>query len=414
MALSATMLVSVSLLIVAVPVLTRVSSSRRSTETSFQSLAALNLAEGGVERAIWELNHGDISTWSGSSEHRTLTIAGVTAANGTNVGSVAIAVSDPAGAQPVIEATGSVAHVGATSVTKTVRVVLREDGSESPFDYGVFGDTGITLFQNAYIDSYNSRNGPYDAARARHRGNIGTNATDWGKVDLGVTLYNNAYVDGSVATGFGSDPNEVIVQRNNAIITGTKSALDRPKDLPSVPPPAGLTFRGNYTLGNGGTGTISQSGQYTNFFLDNNAVVTITASVTLYVTGGFTLSNNTQFRISPGCDVTLYFAGNWAIDNNAQINNVSQNPAQLKIYGTDTLDGQQTFSNNAETYASIYCPRADLYLANNAAIFGSVVSKSIEQKNNGVIHYDESLGSLQTGFGSGSGTYSVKSWQEKF
>jgi hypothetical protein len=52
-------------------------------------------------------------------------------------------------------------------------------------------------------------------------------------------------------------------------------------------------------------------------------------------------------------------------------------------------------------------------LANNAAIYGAVAAKFIEQKNNGLIHYDEALGALQTGFGTGSGTYSVKSWQEK-
>jgi hypothetical protein len=162
-----------------------------------------------------------------------------------------------------------------------------------------------------------------------------------------------------------------------------------------------------------GTGTIATSGQYTNFSLANNAVVTVTGSVTLYVTGAFTLSNNTQFRIDPGCDVTIYFAGTWNIDNNAGINNLGQNPASLKMYGTDTFTGTQTFSNNVETYASIYAPRAEIYLANNAAIYGAVAAKFIEQKNNGLIHYDEALGALQTGFGTGSGTYSVKSWQEK-
>jgi hypothetical protein len=411
MALSVTLLVSVCLLLVAVPVLTRLSTSQRTTEKSFRSLAALNLAEAGVERAIWELNHGAISGWSGSSIQRSLSLTGMTSANGTVVGNIAVTVYDPAGLRPAIEATGTVAHVGTSSISKCLRVVLLEDGAPPIFNFGVFGDTGVTLYQNAWIDSYDSRSGPYDPAAPRHSGNIGTNSSTWGKIDLGVTLFNNAYVDGSVATGFGSNPDEVITQRNNAVVTGTKSALDKPKELPSVPPPTGLTFRGNYALA--GTGTIATSGQYTNFSLANNAVVTITSSVTLYITGAFTLSNNTQFKINPGCDVTIYFAGTWNIDNNAQINNLGQNPASLKMYGTDTFTGTQTFSNNVETYACIYTPRADLYLANNAAIYGSVCGKSVEQKNNGLIHYDEALGALQTGLGTGSGTYSVKSWQEK-
>jgi hypothetical protein len=44
------------MVIVALPFVFKFSSQFRTTERSYKSLAALNLAEAGVERAIWELN----------------------------------------------------------------------------------------------------------------------------------------------------------------------------------------------------------------------------------------------------------------------------------------------------------------------------------------------------------------------
>ena len=54
--LAVALLVSVFMVIVALPFVFKFSSQFRTTERSYKSLAALNLAEAGVERAIWELN----------------------------------------------------------------------------------------------------------------------------------------------------------------------------------------------------------------------------------------------------------------------------------------------------------------------------------------------------------------------
>jgi Tfp pilus assembly protein PilX len=404
------LLTSLLMLTMVLPFLYKLSNRNRVTEKSYRALAAMNLAEAGVERAIWEMNYGNISSWSGSSSQRTLALSSVQASGGAVVGDISVTVYNPSAANPVVESTGSVLLNIGLNVTRIVRTILQAGGPPPIFTYGVFGDKGVSIANNANINSYDSRLGAYGGANIHHHGNTGTNATSGGA----FVLNNNAYLDGDAITGYQSNPLAVISQGNNSTITGQKAALTAPKDMPSVPAPAGLAYQGNYSLSNNGTGTISQSGQYGNFTASNNAVVTITASVTLYITGTFTLSNNAQFKINPGCAVTIYFAGTWNISNNSQINNLTQDPTKLLMYGTDTFVGTKTFYNNSATYAAIYCPKADLYLSNNGGIYGSVIGNRITQNNNAAIHYDETLGSLQTGIGTGAAGFTVKSWQEKF
>jgi hypothetical protein len=190
------------------------------------------------------------------------------------------------------------------------------------------------------------------------------------------------------------------------------AALEETKELPSVTVPTGLTNRGNLSV-SGTTTTISQSGQYNNLTLANNAKVTVTSNVTLYVSGTFTMNNNTEFKINPGCSVTLYFGGGWALNSNSRINNASHDPTKLVMYGTNTFTGSKTFCNTFETYAAMYFPKANVYLANTNAFYGSIIAGRFTIGNNMRVHYDEALASLQTGLSSGTSAFEMRSWQER-
>ncbi|MGA2587458.1 MAG: hypothetical protein ABSF88_10615 [Candidatus Aminicenantales bacterium] len=407
--LAIALLVSVFMLIIAVPFVTKFANRYRTAEKSYNSLAAQYLAEAGIERAIWEINYGNIGTWSGTSTQRTMAIANFAASNGTVVGDIAITVYNPGTVNPVIEATGSVVHIGTNKVTKTLRVVLQGSGSPPLFNYGIFGNTSVSMMNNSRIDSYDSRLGLYGGTNVHHNGDVGTNATGYGA----ISLINSSVVDGDATSGYQSDPNQAIQVVNSSSVTGQKTALTSTKTLPSVTPPVGLTSRGDYSKVGTST-TINASGQYGNFSLVNSAVVTVTADVTLYITGTFTLSNTSQFKINSGCSVTLYFGGGLNINNGSQINNLSKDPTKLMIFGTDAFTGAQTFANSADTYACIYTPKANLTLANGSTIYGAVTANTIMGANYAAIHYDEALGSVTPPFGGGaSSTYSVKSWQEK-
>jgi Tfp pilus assembly protein PilX len=406
--LAIALLVSVFLVILAIPFVTKFSGRMRATEKSYRGLAAVNLAEAGIERGIWEMNYGNISTWSGTTSQRTLALSGVQASGGAVVGNIAVTVFNPAVANPVIESTGTVAWTGSSTLSRTLRVVLQTTGAPSLFNYGFFANGNVNLSNNALVDSYDSQNGAYGGANILTNGDVGTNSTANGA----ITLSNNSTVKGDATVGYLGNPATGIKLANNSTITGTESAESSTKSLPSVPPPTGLTNRGNLSVGNNGTATISASGQYGNFSAANNAVITINADCTLYITGMFTMSNNSQLKITNGAKVQIYFAGDWSLSNNCQINNVSQDPTKLMMFGTDTFTGNKTFSNNTATYAAMYFPKANVTLANNGAIYGAIIANNITAANNGVLHFDEALMNVQPGFVTGSG-FSVKSWQEK-
>jgi hypothetical protein len=354
------------------------------------------------------MNSGDISSWGGTSAVRTLNISNFTASNGKVIGNISTTVYGPLGLAPVIESTGTAVHIGSPSVSKTLRVVL-EGGAPPPlFNFMVFGALGVNIGGGAIVDSYDSRLGVYGGTNVHDGGNIGTNGDIYGAVNVG----NGSIVNGDAMTGAGSDPNEVIIMGMSSEITGETAALEEPKELPSVPVPTGLANRGNLSI-SGTSTTISQSGQYGNLSLANNARVTVTSNVTLYVSGTLTLNNNAEFRINPGCSVTFYFGGGWAINSNAKFNNMSHDPTKMVMYGTDTFTGTKTFCNGFETYGAMYFPKANVSLANTAAFYGSIIARQFSVGNNMHVHYDEALASLQAGFTSPTSSFEMKSWQEK-
>jgi len=87
--------------------------------------AALSLAEAGVERAIREMNHGDISSWNGDSKLRTLTISSIQTPEGNVTRDIEIRVEEPGGENPVVKSTGKIIYTDSLGRGKTARIVLK-------------------------------------------------------------------------------------------------------------------------------------------------------------------------------------------------------------------------------------------------------------------------------------------------
>lgn len=384
------LLVTVALLIIATPFLFKLSGQYRTTDKSFKSLAALNLAEAGVERAIWELNYGDISTWDGDSLQRILFLSSVQTPGGEVIGDILISVTGLDGENPVIESTGRINDGDDLPLSKSTRIVLERKGGEALFNVGVFAQESVTLASNLNIE-----------------GDVGTNGTHPGALTIG----NNTSVNGDAYCGPGGDPDEAIQLNGTAQVLGERRAADEARDFPSILPPEGLINRGEFYV-KSDLVTIGEDGLYLSFIVDKDSVVEFVGDVTLHVIGPFSLGSNTELRISELGSLTLYLSGSMLLNSNCSVNNSLQDPTKLILLGTDDFVGGVTFDSNTPFYGAIYMPMVDLVFSSNIEFFGSVIGKSIVLNSNVDVSYDEELQNIE-GLPVLDAQYIVKSWQEK-
>lgn len=94
----------------ALPVLTELHNKPVTADKPSVYSAALALAQTGIEKAIWEMNNGDISSWDGDSAVRILTLSRVQSPGGKETGDVEIRVKWPYEQYPVVEAVGRVSY----------------------------------------------------------------------------------------------------------------------------------------------------------------------------------------------------------------------------------------------------------------------------------------------------------------
>jgi hypothetical protein len=399
------LIVMMVLLLLAVPFLYQLSFENRLTTKSYKSSAALSLAEAGVDRAIWELNYGDISSWTGDDTLRTMGISSFQAAGGNVIGDVGIRIVDPSADHPIVESRGTVSYVGSLEVIRTVRSEL---GGHPPFKFAAFGDDGIMIDKDVEIDSYDSRNGDYDnPGNVGSEGDIGTNSGDFSA----IYMDNLADLAGDAVSGAESDPESVIITAPAANIDGEKRALDEPIVFPQIAPPGGLPWVGDYSMS--GTDSIFLSGQYGSFTMEANSVVTIEDDVILYITGDFYMDQNSRLDIAVGASLQIIMgSGSFEMDQTSTINNLSQDPTKFVLFGTAVFTGNIYIDQGSEFYGAIYAPNAIVELDQANGFYGAIIANNVLFDQDTVLHYDKALEDLEI-LPSMGALYEVKSWQVK-
>lgn len=318
------------------------------------------------------------------------------------------------------------------NLTKTIRVILEpqygppnNSSTELPyFQYALFGQSKVTLSNNAYTDAYS--NGIYGGSNInRINGSIGTNANP-APSGVPISMGNNASVGGNVdihSLPLGSTSYATITANNNAKIWGdvnsngltsgiaggtVQGTINSSQSNPQVSLPTPLTVptdsvvvAPSYTVSGNSTWVAQpQPGQVVNL-----GTISLSNNKTMYLPPGdyqlnsLSLSNNSNLTLQPGSSgygiVRLFFNGTVSgtnviqMGNNSNMNNNSQNPGMLQIW----YNGAKTvaLSNNAALYAVIYAPNAAVNTSNNGHIYGSVVGKTLNFSNNAGYHFDERL-----------------------
>jgi len=342
--------------------------SRINSIRTTSDIAARSAADAGLIKALFEMNEKlKVEPWDGSS------LPQETNTSLPNCDAVfSYTVTGDLGSGYTVESTGI-----SGQAQRTVSCTLQLRG---PFEAAIFTKDGMELKNSAVVDWFNYTEDDKTMQ-------IGTNSTTAGS----VILRNSATVYGDVVVGMGGNPG-VVINDYGATVTGDTRALTEryviqpvtvPEWLQSLPSSGAIPNDTNDT-------TITTSARYSSIDLGNSETVTIDGDVALYITGDITLGNSAELGIENDASLILYLGGDFEGKNSSTVNNETQDAQRLKIYGLDSCETIR-FKNSSDLYGAIYAPNADVVMDNSANIYGSVVSKSFEQRNSATFNYDVTL-----------------------
>ena len=350
---------------------------------------SFQLAEAGVESAIWEIRYGagDFQTsdgWAGAPHEKIQTMQ---SASGATIGDYKVAVTDLGSDNYLIQSTGYYPDRVAPLGQRTVQV----ETEYLEFPPGLFAEDGINIYSNVRVDSYDSALGSYGG----NNGDIGTNSI--ATSPPAISLSGNAILNGDISIGPDGDVYQAISLADERNLNGDMEVLAEPVDLPAINAPSGLPNKGSISLTGFDNNTIDSDGKYENFQLDNHSTVTFTNDAIIHITGEFNILSNSKFIIENNATVVIYVDGKIQFDSNVEINNVGKIPREFFIVGTDQLtDGVNgepgiDLNSNETFYGVIYSPYATVNIDSNADIFGAIVGKHITLDSNVKFHFDEDL-----------------------
>ncbi len=400
-----TLVVSLMLVVFSAGILILVSTDARGTLQTARLDSALNVAEAGVEEALWEFKFGgaDFNGWSGDNPK---TKTGLLQTNsGDTVGEYLITVTDPAENNPKIQVTGYTPGQANALAQRTIQVFVEAE-KNSDFNMAAFGTESVNFDKEIKTDSYNSTNGAYGPGNKNERkGHVGTDSTEPGAITLGKE--NKIY--GNVIIGPGGVPGEVISKPAELEIYPEK-AIEETDPQPK-PAPTGLTVKSDIAVGDGDTFTIYEDGEYHSVTLGKKSTLVIDAEdAIIYVKEVLNFDKESQVKIPFGKSAKIYLDDvDFILDRAVTINNESKNPAAFGIYGTPNFTRTIQIKKETEFYGVIHAPNGTIDINKEAKIYGALVAKKIVLDQKSAIHFDAALLDIP----GDDSTYTMTYWQEK-
>jgi hypothetical protein len=399
--------------------------SSKLSQRSFHANSCVNLAEAGLEEAIYALNNSDWTGWgvhSSGGSNRVKVINNFDLGQGMTGQVVVVVYGATSNPTPTIVSEGKAFASIGPPIVKQLEVKVKR---KSLFAGGLVAkDTVSFSGGNASVDSYVSNDptystsGLYDASKRNDKGTVGSASLD--TTQDGVSI-SNSDIWGYVSTANGNmpsvGPNGTIKGADtpggvdvdiNRITTDYSSSFQNISDVPtSFDVVLGnLAGNSNHTLGTAGTATVIQAANIDN---NNGRVITISGDVTLVVTNSIDIKGD--FIVATNSSLTLYLGGDMDVGGNG-IANTDGLPEDFIIYGTNTTVGGQLIKlhGNGAVNAAIYAPNATVELkggGSSGSMSGSVVANDIKVTGNYEFHYDEALEEL-----GGGNPFAVGSWRE--
>lgn len=374
----------------------RIGTGRRT-----QQVQALYLAEAGAYRAYALLSGGTTPSWYNIPQ---------------TLGSGTYLVQE--------DEDGNILSTGTRgNIHQTVKLELqRSGGGRGIFADGIFGSTSVTITGSSEIRGYNSIDNSVQNAEASSNSLI--------SIPTSGKIFGNA----GVATG-GSI---TYPQWSPNAITGQKTYNNEPRTLSPASIPSALqnmaytpygdskidATLGNYQIINNNFSMniwpriISfNPGDYkfNNFSLTSDDMLSLKGTIRIYLTGNFSMLNNSRLIFTPGTTLEIYLGqnSNFTLSNSAKINQ-NGSPANCAIYSVSTKTINMNGTGNAEINGVVYAPMAEVTVANSTTLRGGVVANTVAVTGNARIHYDTALSSLSVpgdpGSGGGGGVITILRW----
>jgi Tfp pilus assembly protein PilX len=354
---------------------TRYSTFLHASERSQNKIVAFNMAEAGVDFALAQLAADP--AYAGTNGYMSMD-------TGTIRGGFSITVTTPQNSSTVrmVQASGFSPDNDTTSraYQSSSITTYGQLQPSSPFSFGVFAANTISLTGNVRVNSYHSRDGTYGGSNATNKGNVATNSTANGAINL----TGSSELRGGATVGFGGNVNTGITKGWSCVISGAKAVAPAVKtyDPPTTTTPVSgpLSVGGNSTLY-----LMSGTYHYSSLTVGGSGKLQPTGPVKIYVDGAVDIGGAgiaTQNNIP--ANLQIYVTGN----------------SSVKVHGSGAL------------YGTIYAPLSRVYNTGNVRIAGAIISNTFELTGSSEFHYDEALS--EAGADSGpSGKVNVTAWQEQ-
>jgi len=411
------------------------SHALNTAQRSLYNQTAMNLAESGIEQALWSMNDGTSSAWSGWTPDGNARKGSFTFDLGQNTTAtvrVWVENANPGtGVYPKVVAKTSVTPPGGGSeINRYIEVTLQKS---SVFANGLVGRDYINFNgKNVVIDSYDSTQGAYEAATASgtnkyDHGSVGVLAAGTGALDIGnSSVWGTASIGASSASAISAGPHGTIGPFGTSYVPSSSPNVSTNfsaafSDV-SVPTPAT-----SYSLGAiSSTTTLPRSsdsastdGRYYYYIsgisLAGSKNLTIDDKVVLIISNplnSVSLAGSAGITVNGGCECLLYTGGDVDLSGNGVVN--ASDPAKFQLWSTKAQgsSGTQTVKivGNGEFSGIVYAPAASIQMkggGSRGAVFGAIIGQNVTMTGNANFHYDESLAN----FG-GNARWGLRDWKE--
>ncbi len=401
----------------------------------FQSERAAELAEAGLEEALWALNQnnwnsagpGSSTPWTLSGTTRSVTLnygdighgataqVLVTVANSTSAGPV----------WPTVSVTSTVTAGGGQVVSKTTQA----ETSPAPLFGNAIAsaEAGVSFEAGGTVDSWDSDPDDNPATAAVPYSFTAGNAANYAAVVAGRddgtngVVLTQALIRGYVATfgqpvGFsvsGTPPGRVLGPATASSVNIDPERLGRSAFVPvapvfsvSLPPTSGPAYGGLLGSVLALVGALLGAAPEVEVYKINGDLtilgipllspsLTVDRPLKLIVEGNLTIGGAGRITITTNGSLELFVAGDCTIGGNG-IDNQNVEPAKCALYATHgSTSDSLTYNTTADFRGVIYAENKPIEIRQNATLHGALLSRRQIRFTAGatapVFHYDTAL-----------------------